>query len=391
MDAKVIPSETIASQHRLLTLDLRLNFSLRPHTRFTGPEKIKWWHLPVKRTQLAATLYTHIAAINDEMPVETLWANVTKMICDAAGECLGVTKPGRQFIDKQVWWWTNEVQKATKAKKAVFKRWHVSRAADDWQEYKRLKSIAKKAVATAKARHYADLYARLDTPKGANQIYKLANARLRSTLDIGQVMNIKDAEHRVLRDPPAILQRWKEYFDSTCNEEFLHPPITSAAPVSGPVLPISLAEVEFAIKKMKSGKAPGPDDIPVEAWKLLGHRGVEVLTRMFNKIIDKGATPSAWAASVTVPIWKGKGDVSECTTYRPIRLLCHAMKIFERVIDTRLRKIISISPNQCGFVRGRGTTDAIYAVRLLLERHREKNQPVHMAFLDLEKAFDRVP
>lgn len=88
---------------------------------------------------------------------------------------------------------------------------------------------------------------------------------------------------------------------------------------------------------MKNGKAPGPDGINAEAWKLLGHRGLEVLTRMFNEIINKGATPSAWAASVTVLIWKGKGDVGKCTTYRPIRLLFHAMKIFERVIDTRLR------------------------------------------------------
>lgn len=68
------------------------------------------------------------------------------------------------------------------------------------------------------------------------------------------------------------------------------------------------------------------------------------------------------------------------------------MKIFECIINAHLRKIVSISPNQCGFVRGSGTTDAIQAIRLLLERHRgEKNQPVHMAFLDLEKAFDRMP
>ncbi|KAL0158620.1 hypothetical protein M9458_046696, partial [Cirrhinus mrigala] len=188
-----------------------------------------------------------------------------------------------------------------------------------------------KAVAPAKARHYADLYAQIDTPKGTNQINKLVNARHRSTLDIGQVMNIKDADRRVLHDPPAILQRWIEYFDSTCNKEFSHLPITSAAPVSGPLLLISPAEVKLAIKKMKNGKAPGPNDIPAEAWMLLGHRGVEVLTRLLNKIIDSGASLSTWTASVTVPIWKGKGDVAKYTTYRPIRLLCHAMKIFDRV------------------------------------------------------------
>ncbi|VDP06675.1 unnamed protein product [Heligmosomoides polygyrus] len=47
--------------------------------------------------------------------------------------------------------------------------------------------------------------------------------------------------------------------------------------------------------------------------------------------------------------------------------------------------------NQCGFVAGCGTVDAIHAVRLLIEKHREKQKPVHIAFLDLEKAFDRVP
>ncbi len=57
------------------------------------------------------------------------------------------------------------------------------------------------------------------------------------------------------------------------------------------------------------------------------------------------------------------------------------------IIDARLWKTVSFSPNQCGFVRGSRTTDVIHTVRLLLERHRENNQPVHMAFLDLEKAF----
>ncbi|KAK9952579.1 hypothetical protein ABG768_018410, partial [Culter alburnus] len=61
--------------------------------------KIKWWHLPEKTT---ATLDTHIVAIDDDQPIKTPWANVTKTILDAVGECLGATKPGQRFVNKQV-------------------------------------------------------------------------------------------------------------------------------------------------------------------------------------------------------------------------------------------------------------------------------------------------
>ena len=50
-----------------------------------------------------------------------------------------------------------------------------------------------------------------------------------------------------------------------------------------------------------------------------------------------------------------------------------------------------MSPNQCGFVKGVGTTDAIHSARIVMEKYREKQKELHAAFLDLEKAFDIVP
>ncbi|VDP54323.1 unnamed protein product [Heligmosomoides polygyrus] len=64
------------------------------------------------------------------------------------------------------------------------------------------------------------------------------------------------------------------------------------------------------------------------------------------------------------------------------------MKISERIVDGGIRDIGQLSSNQCGFVADNGTIDAIHATRLLLEKHSEKQKPVHIAFLDLEKAFD---
>ncbi|EYC36369.1 hypothetical protein Y032_0903g2962 [Ancylostoma ceylanicum] len=207
----------------------------------------------------------------------------------------------------------------------------------------------------------------------------------------GHIGTIKASNGNILRNPDDVLERWRQYFDQMFNEEFPHPSIPPTECIQGPVLPIAPAEVSEAIKKMKRNKATGPDDVPVDVWKLMGESGAAWLSKIFNRILMEGKTPEVWQMSTTVPIWKERGDSADCSSYRPIRLLCHTMKIFERILDSRLRAIVSTTPNQCGFVKGCGTTDAIHAARLLVERHREKNRSVHLAFLDLEKAFDRVP
>ena len=134
---------------------------------------------------------------------------------------------------------------------------------------------------------------------------------------------------------------------------------------------ISKDEVRTAMKRMKSGKAVGPDGIPVEAWKCLGEMAVEFLTRLFNKILESERMPEEWRLSVLVPIFKNKGDVQSCGNYRGIKLLSHTMKVWERVVEARLRGEVMICEQQYGFMPGKSTTDAMFALRMLMERYRE--------------------
>jgi hypothetical protein len=125
--------------------------------------------------------------------------------------------------------------------------------------------------------------------------------------------------------------------------------------------------------------------------KAAGEDGVLWVTDICNAIVREGKIPTDWRKSWMVCVYKGKGDALECGSYRGIKLLDHVMKVFERVLEERLRRKVSIDDMQFGFRPGSGTTDAIFIIRQVQEKFLAKNKELWIAFVDLEKAFDRVP
>ena len=136
-------------------------------------------------------------------------------------------------------------------------------------------------------------------------------------------------------------------------------------------------EVRVELKRMKNGKAIEPDDLPVEAWRNF-RMAVKFLTRLFNKILTSEKMPGEWRRSMLVPIFKNKEDVQNCNNYRGIKLMNHSMKLWERVVDTRLRREVEICEQQYGFMRKKGTTDAIFALRMLMEKYREGQRELQL-------------
>jgi len=384
MDCKVIPGESVAKQHKPLVCRTKIK-PQRP-AKYCGTKKTRWWKLQERELKDKFVQQLQEKLRNDK----TSWEDISLEIQRVAKQILGETT-GKRKERKETWWWNNEVQTCIQIKKEKKKARDQEWTNQAIDEYKRANKAAQRAVATAKAEAYKELYESLDTPEGYEKAIRIAKNKNTNSADILHAKLIKDKDGRTLVDEEQIRLRWKVYFEQLMNIENDREVRTVEPNTDIGLQAISADEIKKALKKMKNGKSVGPDDIPAEVWKCLGDTGVEILKKTFNDILQNVKMPDEWRSSTLVPIYKNKGDVQDCGNYRGIKLMSHTMKIWERVIDTRLRNIVNISEQQFGFIPGRSTTDAVFALRQLGEKYREGQRNLHCVFIDLEKAFDRVP
>ncbi|KAK3545101.1 hypothetical protein QTP70_000575 [Hemibagrus guttatus] len=185
-------------------------------------KKTKWWKL--KKEECCEEFRQKLRqALGGQVVLPDDWETTAEVIRETGRKVLGVSS-GRRKEDKETWWWNEEVQDSIQRKRLAKKKWDMDRTEENRQEYKELQRRVKREVSKAKQKAYEELYTRQRDRDG------------------------KDVQQKVDK--------------------------------------IKKDEVRKALKRMKSGKAVGPDDIPVEVWKCLGEAAVEFLASLFNRVLE---------------------------------------------------------------------------------------------------------
>ena len=100
--------------------------------------------------------------------------------------------------------------------------------------------------------------------------------------------------------------------------------------------------------------------------------------------------PQAWEEGEIIRLYKGKGQKGKCSNERGITLASNVGKVYERIINERVKKQITIKKSQAGGKPGCAMADRLIVLKQTIQEITEKKQTAYIIFLDVQKAYDKA-
>ena len=338
--------------------------------------------------------------INDfEEDIEEIWSAYKGVLRDSASIVCGSKCIGGQY--NRTAWWNNEVKQKIKDKKEAWKKYLSSKSNEDRDIYKIKRKEARDEVKKSKQHQWERFGEKLEENFRENQkLFWGAIKRCRRGKQCS-VKHVKNKEGEMIKDSDKILEVWKDYFENLHNinneenaentEDYDSLNNGSTNENEDEFEEITMTELRQAIKKIKVGKAPGSDEIYPEMIVNQSAEADRLLLKLCRLAYKEKITPTDWNVSTIIPIHKN-GPTTQCENYRGISLLSVPGKVYARILETRLRHKVEdkLLEYQSGFRPGRSVQDHIYTLRQISETTYRYDKTVHLAFIDLQKAFDSV-
>jgi len=244
-----------------------------------------------------------------------------------------------------------------------------------YKEYHEALTLKLRSLKSSKPKEYWDILN--DGRKGnKNEVYPPAEELFEHFRDMNESPNLEQVPH--------------------LEAEPLNPKSSDCKPPSNEPLnrPITSEEITKAVNKLKNNKSCGLDGIINEYLKTTAPILTPLFVKLFNRVLDTGIIPKSWALGKIIPIFKNKGDPANPNSYRGITILSCLGKLFTAILNTRIEEYLNESNllglEQAGFRKNHSTIDHIFLLNSLIDLYLQKRKRLYCAFIDYEKAFDKI-
>lgn len=160
------------------------------------------------------------------------------------------------------------------------------------------------------------------------------------------------------------------------------------------ISPITLQDVKISINKFKKNKAPGKSQINKQIMIHLPENMLKIYTHIINASLSVGLFPQKFKQAILKMIIKAGKPNTQVLNYRPISLLEIAAKIYEKIINERLKHFLEINNKnnlrQHSYRKNSGTNTAIAILYEQIANSQQHREQCNVVFRDVAKAFDKV-
>ena len=378
VNCEVITQADKGSDHRMIRTKIKINKKL---ARVKAMNKLKPLNIDLQKLNRAKeefqlNLRNRFDALEEETDIKTFSEIMKEESKKLASRRSKDKAPVETPNDKEI----RELDEKRKRLRNVENK--SDREKIEYAEIK--KTVKKKRRIRARRKRKEHIEAMLENNKGPKEVMKTSQRKI--------ISEMRNSEGEIKTDQKQILSICAKFYQDLYSSKQQNSCNKDATDTDSTKVPLFMeAEIEKALKEMKKNKSPGNDQLTSDIIRLGGYEALKQITTIFNNILRTQKIPHEWKEAKIIILFK-KGDRKDIKNYRPISLLSHMYKLFTRVLQKRMEKVLDSNQprEQAGFRKGFSTTDHLQTINQIIEKCNEFNIPLCLAFIDYEKAFDSI-
>ena len=297
---------------------------------------------------------------------------------------------GRDNYKKGREWYNRRCDKARKGKIRTWNKWRKERTENRWREYIEARNESVRVMREEKYNYEKDIINKCK--KEPKLFYRHVNNKMKKQEGITRLK----VDERVYQDKQDMAEVMNKEFQKVFTEE------GDFVLEDGDLAGRGLVEVEVnresvmkLMENLEVDKAPGPDGVSNWILRECRHQLVDKIQDLLTTSLEQGRVPKDWKRANIVPIYKG-GSRENPMNYRPVSLTSVVGKMCERIVKDAWIKYLEdsnvLTSCQFGFRKGSScSANLLSFYSRVVDIVQERNGWVDSIYLDLKKAFDKVP